>query len=300
MKNNKTYKQMYDELIQFRQNNIIPQDQLGENHHIKPKSLFPELINDKNNIVRLTLKEHFLAHLYLYLYSKHELNNKNWVIKTGLAILRMIPKQYKKIFNIDRLSENQLIIISETIEELKIMNLKRFNEMRKNIYKDPEKLKNIREKISLKAKNRYKDKNERIKTGESLKEVWKRPGYKERLSKKLKGQKRSEKTKQKISEILKKYYSYDNNRKKLSDNIKRYYENNPDAIEINRQSHMFQAKIILQYDISGKFLNEWCSVKQAARKLNIKHQSIIACLKGKNRTAGGFKWKYKKPIDSKN
>ena len=39
---------------------------------------------------------------------------------------------------------------------------------------------------------------------------------------------------------------------------------------------------------------------EAARKLNIKHQSIIACLKGKNRTAGGFKWKYKKPIDSKN
>ena len=39
---------------------------------------------------------------------------------------------------------------------------------------------------------------------------------------------------------------------------------------------------------------------EIARKLNIKHQSIIACLKGKNRTAGGFKWKYKKPIDSKN
>ena len=52
MKNNKTYKQMYDELIQFRQKNIIPQDQLGENHHIKTKSLFPELINDKEQIIQ--------------------------------------------------------------------------------------------------------------------------------------------------------------------------------------------------------------------------------------------------------
>ena len=36
-----------------------------EKHHILPKSIFPDLKNDPNNIVVLTAKEHFLAHLLL-------------------------------------------------------------------------------------------------------------------------------------------------------------------------------------------------------------------------------------------
>lgn len=36
-----------------------------ENHHIKPASLFPNLSKDKNNLVLLTAKEHFICHLLL-------------------------------------------------------------------------------------------------------------------------------------------------------------------------------------------------------------------------------------------
>lgn len=42
------------------------ESQYVERHHILPKSLFPELRNEKWNIVRLSAKDHFLAHYYLF------------------------------------------------------------------------------------------------------------------------------------------------------------------------------------------------------------------------------------------
>lgn len=38
----------------------------------------------------------------------------------------------------------------------------------------------------------------------------------------------------------------------------------------------------------------WCfpSVREAARLMNIPSPNIIACLKGRLKTAGGFRWKY--------
>ena len=36
-----------------------------ERHHIKPRSLFKNLIKDQNNIVLLTAKEHFICHMLL-------------------------------------------------------------------------------------------------------------------------------------------------------------------------------------------------------------------------------------------
>ena len=36
-----------------------------EKHHIKPKALFPDLKDDPENIVKLTAREHFVAHLLL-------------------------------------------------------------------------------------------------------------------------------------------------------------------------------------------------------------------------------------------
>lgn len=41
-----------------------------EEHHIKPKSLFPELKNDKSNLVLLTPREHYLAHLLLIRFTE--------------------------------------------------------------------------------------------------------------------------------------------------------------------------------------------------------------------------------------
>ena len=55
------YKKIYESLIEFRQNN--PAQGYFENHHILPRSLGGS--NDPKNLVRLTAREHFVAHLLL-------------------------------------------------------------------------------------------------------------------------------------------------------------------------------------------------------------------------------------------
>lgn len=54
------------------------------------------------------------------------------------------------------------------------------------------------------------------------------------------------------------------------------------------------SKPILQYDKKGNLVREWKSARQATEALGLKsHSTICNCLKGKNKTAGGFVWKYK-------
>jgi len=48
---------------------------------------------------------------------------------------------------------------------------------------------------------------------------------------------------------------------------------------------------ILQLDLEGNIVKEWESSSQAQKELNL--TSINNCLKGKNKTCGGYKWKYK-------
>jgi len=50
---------------------------------------------------------------------------------------------------------------------------------------------------------------------------------------------------------------------------------------------------ILQYDLEGNFIQEWESIAEANRKLNIAQGNICKILKGKWKTCGGFIWKYK-------
>lgn len=52
---------------------------------------------------------------------------------------------------------------------------------------------------------------------------------------------------------------------------------------------------IFQYDLEGKFIKEWDSIKKASLELKIDLASICNVCKnnGKAKTAGGFKWGYK-------
>ena len=50
---------------------------------------------------------------------------------------------------------------------------------------------------------------------------------------------------------------------------------------------------ILQFTKDGTFVKEWPSAHEAERKLGIFHSSICYCLKGHNKSAGGFVWRYK-------
>ena len=85
------------------------------------------------------------------------------------------------------------------------------------------------------------------------------------------GRKYSEESKKKMSETHKKLYS-------------------------DGYKHPMMKKI-LQYDFNGNFIKEWDSTNNAANTLNIQRTGITSCLKKRNKSAGGFIWKYK--IDKK-
>lgn len=63
--------------------------------------------------------------------------------------------------------------------------------------------------------------------------------------------------------------------------------------EIRTKAGMAIAKPILQFNKKGDFISEWPSISEASKKLNIDLTGICVCCKGKQKTSGGFIWKYK-------
>ena len=63
------YKKIYFQIIKNRINNPLPLDAYSEVHHIIPRSFGGG--NHKENLVRLTAREHFLVHFLLYKMYKH-------------------------------------------------------------------------------------------------------------------------------------------------------------------------------------------------------------------------------------
>lgn len=53
------------------------------------------------------------------------------------------------------------------------------------------------------------------------------------------------------------------------------------------------SKEILQYSLDGKYLNTWCGIAEASRKIGCSNGSISGCLTGRKRTAKGYIWRYK-------
>lgn len=90
-----THLEEYNRIIEFRKANPLPKDQYGEKHHIKPKSIYPELVKDKDNIVILSAQEHFLAHYHLWKAYKDELHDKVNTKKMCYAFHRMKKQLFK-------------------------------------------------------------------------------------------------------------------------------------------------------------------------------------------------------------
>ena len=51
-------------------------------------------------------------------------------------------------------------------------------------------------------------------------------------------------------------------------------------------------KGVNQYDLNGNFIKTWINANQAGKELNIEPSPIRACCRGKQKTSGGFIWKY--------
>ena len=91
----------------------------------------------------------------------------------------------------------------------------------------------------------------------------------------------SEETKQKIRESVLKYYK----------------ENQEKPRQINIEKHrniMANAtgKKVIQYTTNNEFIKEYISISEAGRTSGVKKRNIQQVLLGKNKTAGGYIWKY--------
>ena len=76
------YQQIYNQLISKRQQETPPENCYTETHHIKPKCLGGT--NEQTNLVKLTAREHYIAHLLLAkIYNTYGLYSAVIYMQTG-------------------------------------------------------------------------------------------------------------------------------------------------------------------------------------------------------------------------
>lgn len=74
-------------------------------------------------------------------------------------------------------------------------------------------------------------------------------------------------------------YSYDNNNRRAMMNWRKGASN-------------ANAKPIIQLSKESKFIKRFGCIMDAERETGILNSSIVSCLKGHQKTAGGYKWEY--------
>lgn len=85
------YQKIYDNLINKRKTVLLDENVYGENHHIVPKCMGGS--NDKENLVRLTAKEHYVAHHLLY-----KIHGTSSLAHAWFSMVRCDPNQ-ERYFN---------------------------------------------------------------------------------------------------------------------------------------------------------------------------------------------------------
>jgi len=252
------YRKNYMNLVMSRQllgRKKLKKEELNylyyESHHILPKCLGGT--NDKDNLVLLTAKEHFIAHMLL---------TKCYEGETKRSMIFAF-------WNMQRKSK---------YHEDKIISAKKYDYVRNEI---KEYLKSICKNIEKKfgSNNPATKFENREKISKALKG---RKHTKEHIKKVINSRRKngtlicSEETKKKISQSNKGKVNSAKTRKLLSN---------------------INSKPIYQFTLDGAFIKEWSSITLAQKSL-IKG-AIGDCLKGNTKTAGGYKWAFKKNFDEK-
>jgi hypothetical protein len=169
-----------------------------EKHHIIPRSLGGS--NDKNNLILLTAKEHFLAHFLLYKHYKHNENTYAMHKMAHAWNMMCMMNERQKRYN------------SKSYELARKANAKAMGGEN-----NPAKREDVRKKLRKPKSNEHKRKLRKPKSNE----------HKKKISESLKGKnnpmygkKHSEETKKKISEA-KKGKESPNKGKKLPEKVKK-------------------------------------------------------------------------------
>lgn len=117
----------------------------------------------------------------------------------------------------------------------------------------------------------------------------------ERIASKNRGRKMSEDSKRKMSEA-KLNQSFET-RQKISNALRGKVRSTSHCLNISKalkgRKNIWNNKAVLQYSKQGVFIKEWNTISEVSRLANISPGNIVACCKGRLKTAGGFIWKYK-------
>lgn len=310
--NGKTYWELYVELVETRRRNPIPDGVPFEIHHIRPKSIFPELANDLSNLIRLTPKEHVRAHFLLWQHYKLETDDKNsensmcyafWMMVheirwNGCAELSWIEDEFEELrLDMSKLAKNVIgekwkdpeyrKIMSDAAREAWGRPGRKEMLVEKNPMNDPD----TRKKISESVKMAWKDPERRAKRMKALKIACKNPERRRKLSESLKTALKDPKRRAKRSSAMKERWKDPEYRKSMEDMSRRIWNDPVRKAEWSGGNNPF-AKRVVQCSVGGTFVAEYPSLSEAAEKTSSKRAGISACCAGKRKTHNGFVWKY--------
>lgn len=294
-----------------------------ETHHILPRCLGGT--DDKENLVDLFAREHYEAHRLLALEnpSNKGLQYAWWCMsvmtnKNTMERYQITAEEYeeaRKRFIEIPISEERRQKLSEAGKRRRHSKETRdkMSKKAKERCKNPENCsmygKHHSEETKQKMKNNHADisgknnpnygKHHSEETRRKMSEGQKnRPPISEKTRKRMSeinkgennpmyGKHPSEETLKKMSEAQKGHLVSEETRRKISESNKGRY--------VGEKSPC--AKSVVQYDLNGNIIRVWVCISQASKELNMSSSDISACCKGKLKTAGGFKWRYKDEHD---
>lgn len=159
------YKKHYDLLIETRRNRVIIDGNYYEKHHIIPKSMGGG--DDPNNLIKLTAREHFIAHWLLWrIYQNKEMAfafhslvhmGKNQIIKSS------------RVYEESKIARRQFIVENNKIyHKGKKLSKKQIDDIT-NMFQNLVRSGAHCENISKSLKNKVKTKEHRENLSKSLK-----------------------------------------------------------------------------------------------------------------------------------
>lgn len=84
--------------------------------------------------------------------------------------------------------------------------------------------------------------------------------------------------------------AYNNGHKRRAESSRWFYDEL--SIKFCKDNPAIKVAVV-QMSLSGEFIKEWASAKEAAKGLGCKSNHICECCKNKRKPFNGFKWKYK-------
>ena len=251
------YEKIYYQIIERSKTRHL--EGYKEKHHVIPKCMGGS--NEKENIVELTAREHFLCHcLLVEIYPlEQKLKYAVWTMATGFR-----KSKNSNFKTSSKTYERLKILFSNSIKgkpkPIGFMSL----ETRIKISKS-----NIGRISSMKDKTHSID--TLIKMSKSRKKMVMTEERNKNISNSMLGKLKTEEHKLNMSIC------------RLGKSTKR-------------------CKPVLQYDLEENFIKEWNKIKEASIFFNKPKDtsSITMCCLGKQKTAFGFKWKYKNEILKRN